>query len=325
MWGLVVRHERALRAVTYWEGNDPFDPVCRVFRSVGWLSHDLVARGRGSGVQGTVPLLRLLASHAASTLKVVQHCAVFDVAVVSMQVWRCWQALIPELIPLNGKGGETQSGLLTATEKAAIGAAAPAVICLLLPRLAALSPVGSATGAAAHPPGFLRYPPQLDLLFFMTSCLKCGPARTLRLLTSCHTMRLMLGPYNSLLEVMDSSSGRSSASDLRRGIGELGDFACTVARRIFELVCHGSNRAPVGSPQLRDLLARPLLQLLGSPLMDLLARMQHVPVDARMTVTSLPFRSAPRGLVPLHEMPETMQPDADDVEFAMQVNSRLLV
>ena len=320
----MVRHERALRALTRWEGDDPFDPVCRVYRSVGWLSHDLVARGRGSGTQITVPLLRLLASHAASTLKVAQHCAVFDVALVSMQVSSCWQALIPELIPLDGKGGETRSGQLTATEMAAIGAAAPAVICLLLPRLAALSPVGI-TAAAAHMPGSLRDPPHLDVLFYLTSCLKCGPARTLRLLTSCHTMRLMLGPYNSLLEVMDSSSDRSSAWDLRQGIGRLGDFACNVARQTLQLVCQGGDGAPVGSPELRDLLAQPLLQLLGSPLLDLLARMQHVPIDARNSVTSLPFRSAPWGLVPLHEMPETMQPDADDAAFGMQVNSRLLV
>ena len=325
MWGLVVRHERALRAVTHWEGDDPFDPVRRIFRSVGWLSHDLAAGGWGYGTQVTVHRLRLLASHTASALKVAQHCAVFDVAVVSLQVTRCWQALIPQLMPLDGKGGETRSGLLTATERATIAAAAPAVICLLLPRLAALSPVGSAAGAAHPPRGPLKDPPQLDVLFFLTSCLKCGPAWTLRLLTSCHTMRLVLGPYNSLLEVMDSSSDRSSATDLRRGIGELGDFACTVARQILQLVCQGSDGAPVGSPRLCNLLAQPLLQLLGSPLLDLLARMQHVPIDARISVSSLPFRSAPWGLVPLHEMPETMQPDADDAEFAMQVNSGLLV
>ena len=318
----MVRHERALRAVTHWECYDPFDPVCRIFRrSASWLCHDLAEGGRGSGAQVTLPLLRLLASHAASTLKVAQHCAVFDVALVSMQVSSCWQALIPEL---NGKGEEMRNGPLTAPEMEAIAAAAPAVICLLLPRLASLSSMGSA--GAAHPPrGSLKDPPQLKALFFLMTCLDFCPARTLRLLTSCHTMRLVLGPYGSLLEVMDSCSDRSAASDLRQGIGELGDFACAVACRIFELVCHGSDGAPVGSPQLRDLLARPLLQLLCSPLLDLLGRMQHIPVDAGASVTSLPFRSAPRGLVPLHEMPETMQPDADDAAFGMQVNSRLLV
>ena len=98
----------------------------------------------------------------------------------------------------------------------------------------------------------------------------------------------------------------------------MGSFACVVVRLARQLATQGCDAAPLGSSQLRDLLARPLLQLLHSPLLDLLARMQHVPVDAGCytdAVHSSASLPPPCGLIPLRQM----QPDADDAVLMMQV------
>ena len=155
---------------------------------------------------------------------------------------------------------------------------------------------------------------------------------SLRLLTSCYAMKLLHGSLRAC---------RKSAthSDMCQDISRIGSFAFVVARLAHQLVTQGCDGAPVGSAQLRSLLARPLLHLLGSPLLDLLARMQHVPVsaswdtvpagddasstdsgdDAASSTDSGDDASSslrpPWGLVPLHQMPETMQPDADDAKL----------
>ena len=162
---------------------------------------------------------------------------------------------------------------------------------------------------------------------------------SLRLLTSCYAMKLLHGSLRAC---------RKSAthSDMCQDISRIGSFAFVVARLAHQLVTQGCDGAPVGSAQLRSLLARPLLHLLGSPLLDLLARMQHVPVsaswdtvpagddasstdsgdDAASSTDSGDDASSslrpPWGLVPLHQMPETMQPDADDAKLTMQVRGR---
>ena len=152
VWGLVVRHERALRAISpiadsnsntnnnisNISSNSSGDSVHQLFQSVRWLTPALSATARGGGVQATLALLRILASYAASSVKEAsQHGGGYIPTVASMasmQVLRCWGVCFQTFY---GKQGEAQ-------EEAAAKAAAAPVIYLLLPRLAALSSTNTA-------------------------------------------------------------------------------------------------------------------------------------------------------------------------------------
>ena len=369
-----MRHERAIQAVSPRTGSrcDASEDVYQLFHSVGWLGPDLVAGLGGGGAQATtttVPLLRLLASDAASSLKtnarlgggssdLAAECMTSGPVLICWGV--CWDALLIPVLPLlDGNRGGPRQARQVAEEAAK--AAAPALICLLLPRLAALAPtdMGAVVG--------------INTLAKMLTGLQWGPDRSLRVLTSSHAMQLLRG---SLLAFMDGcvaegssgvveggcvtegssggggssvaggevsdGEGNSRRSNMHQAIGSLGGFACILASLVRLLVTRGCDGAPVGSPQLRDMLARPVFQLLSSPLLDLLARMQHVPVDtAWATVThSAPSPSPPGERAPVRQMPMLptvhphsppagptplptalmpMQPDADDAKFVMQV------
>lgn len=64
-------------------------------------------------------------------------------------------------------------------------------------------------------------------------------------------------------------------------------------------------------------LVHPLLQLLYSPALDLLAMMQHVLVAAGASIRQWHSHSA--SIPPVHMLPMSMGPDAADAEVAMQV------
>ena len=152
------------------------------------------------------------------------------------------------------------------------------------------------------------------MLSEMTICLQRCPEQSLRLLTSCHVMKLVRASV-----LADSDAGRTR-SEVHQDISSLAELAFTAARLAFQLVTLGCEGAPPGSQQLRSLLARPLLQLLGSPLLDMLAGLQHVPVSLEAAGVNLASSLCPPcGHIPLRQTPETMQPDADDTKLAMQV------
>ena len=312
VWGLVVRHERALRAICPRPCiSDALDPVHRLFGSVRWLHPDFPMLTVGPGAQANVALLRLLASYAASALKAAGHGNSLTRAVMagvaSDRVSSCWavcrRALISTLsLPHNGKRGrEAQQTVLQVPE---LAATATAALFLLLPRLAVLP----STGAAAA----------IDTLAFARmNCKQYGRERILRLLASCHAIKLMHG---SILTVMGSNaSGRTCT---RQVFDMLGDLASAVAHLANKLVTQGCQGASAGSAALRILLAGPLLRLLRSPLLDVLASLQHVPSCGSWQaakVSSGLIHLPPWGLAPLNQMPETMQPDVAGAPIAMQV------
>ena len=315
--------------------------VYQLFHSVGWLAPYLVAELGGLGAQttmATVPLLRLLASDAASSLKTTAQrgSGSSDLAaecVASMRVlisWGvcCWNApLIPVLPPLVGNRGGTRQARQVAEEAAK--AAAPALICLLLPRLAALSTtdMGAVVG--------------INTLAKMPTGLQWDPDRSLRVLTSSHAMQLLHGCLMAVVggsvaeggssggggssgsggDVSDGTGSSLGRSDMHQAVGSLGGFACILAGLVRQLVTRGCDGAPLGSPLLRDLLARPVLQLLNSPLLDLLARMQHVPVDTAWAtvIHSAPCPCPPPGeRAPVRQTPMQAD-DADGARLEMQV------
>ena len=330
VWGLAVRQERALRAIGPRIGGSSSggsgsnstssdETVHQLFQSLGWLCPDLAAEAGVSWArQSTVASLRLLACLAASALKSAQGDSYFSLIAASNQVVNCWDyAFIHWPLPShNGRQGETQQQIRRQADE--LAAAAPAMICFLLPRLAALLSEGTATRAR-----------DIDALgYLLRYSTQWSPERSLRLLASCHVMKLVRSALNALLAVTGDNVSGGGCVGTCNVIGTLGEFTCVVAHLAFQLVTQGCSGAPVGSPQLRDMLARPLLQLLGSPLLlDLLARLQHVPVCSRwathLSSTSNhlpPWNVSPLGPQHLQEAPQTMQLDADNASFAMQVS-----
>ena len=156
------------------------------------------------------------------------------------------------------------------------------------------------------------------LVFALMNFPRYGPERGLRLLASCHAIKLMHG---SILTVMGTNAaGRTSTRQLQV-FDTLGNFASAIAHLANQLATQGCQGATAGSAALRNHLAGPLLRLLGSPLLGLLARLQHVPTYGSWATdsTSRSNHLTPWGLAPLHQMPETMHPDAASAPIVMQV------
>ena len=291
--------------------DDVFDPVHRLFGRMFWLTPDFAEQAVGYGAHSNVALLRLLASYSASALKVAEHGNSITRAGVenmaSDRLLRCWtvcrRALV-SMLPLQPREGKRGREAWQTGQQATAAAAVSAALFLLLPRLAVSPTWGAAT--------------TIDTLVFalMNCCLKFGPERSLRMLASCHAIKLMHG---CLLTVMGSNApGRTSTYQI---FDTLGDFAAAIAHLANQVVTQGCQGASAGSTALRNLLAGPLLRLLRSPLLDLLARLQHVPSSGSWAtdLTSSPDYLPPWGLVPLHQMPGTMQPDAASAPIVMQV------
>ena len=323
-WGLVVRHERALRAISPRPClSDAFDPVHRLFGSLRWLAADFPMQAVvGSGTQVNVALLRLLASSAASALKAAGHGNILTRSVMagmaSDRLLRCWTVcrhlLVSRLpLPSDGKRGlaAQQTGRQTgrqAPKAAAAAAAAEAVyaaLFLLLPRSAVSPPRGASSAI------------EILLLAHQMDCLTYGPERGLRLLASSHAIKLM---HESLLTVMGTSNA-AGRSRTRHVFDTLGHFTAAITHLANQLVTQGCQGASAGSASLRNLLAGPLLRLLGSSLLGLLSWLQHVPTYGSWATgsTSRSNHLTPWGLPPLHQLPGTMLPDVASAPIVMQV------
>ena len=98
----------------------------------------------------------------------------------------------------------------------------------------------------------------------------------LMVLGSCHTATLV---SKMLAELLHCSGPATTRFDSHYAVGMLSSYAAYLSTEIAFRADQGYKGAPFGSAQLRDLLARPLLQLLHSPLLDTLAALQHVMVD----------------------------------------------
>ena len=66
-------------------------------------------------------------------------------------------------------------------------------------------------------------------------------------------------------------------------------------------------------------MAWPVMTLLYSPLLGLLASLQHVAIGASASVQSWNFPEGFNHLPPVHLLPAHMEPDSADSKLAMQV------
>ena len=228
-----------------------------------------------------VPLLQLMTSHVATLLK----------------------ADAGHEDPLTGSGSVLQMINLQKISKALallldipdtrreITEARTSVFFLLAPRMACLA--RAAVSRAAASSGADKAEALIQAAGFLSLVRACfGPQLCPRLYLAAFSSHRVL---DSLFGIVEEAE---QAAQLSRGdMLELSNCSAlstvSFAARVHRLASCGCEEAPAGSAQLRDLLAQPVLSLLGSPLLDQLAMLQHaltvlVPLDSSYRPLHLP-------------------------------------
>ena len=183
------------------------------------------------------------------------------------------------------------------------------IVSLLLPRNAAVfsgEAAGTLLGAAIP----------LDFGRAMSHCddAGCEVAKRILLWLSSSPMSILSG---RLAVCMSSCYGPATREHSHYAVGGLCAYASDISLTSGIIAINGCEGAPPGSDELRDLLAQPFLRLLGSPLLDLLAALQHVVMVA---ISGFCDQGLPRASIPpVHLLPASLNPDARGSEVAMQV------
>ena len=204
--------------------------------------------------------LRLLVSYSATILKAAQGGGGCECSVVGPTATEEVDKLI--CISLDG-WASLHPSLANVT-----AAAAPAMLCLVLPRWAAL-----ASSRAIPPPQLPSLTADLSMVERIVKCHFKSPRQALSVLGSCHATALLRISVTGLRDppVLTQRSG------MHLSLIRILSFADSLSNSAFWLATEGCEGAPPRSPQLRDLLAGPILELLGSPLLSLLAQRTTLP------------------------------------------------
>ena len=284
LWGLTVRGERALRATA------PLWPA--QITAWGGEASDLLlnigepvswlSQLRASLLPASafVPLARLLLSCAATELKVTR--------VAGVEPGR-WISCFMDTAGFQGVQGSA--------------ALSPTVLSFLLPRLAAAAPTRSQLFVCET----------LKFVVNMCRTLKAlggDSLAILRLLTSCH-----MSVHLSQLAVEVAVISQPTCVQAYWAVEQLALYAEKIAQESLHVVRQGRRWCP----EVRASLAWPVMTLLYSPLLGLLASLQHVAIGASASVQSWNFPEGFNHLPPVHLLPAHMEPDSADSKLAMQV------
>ena len=290
LWGLAVRSERALRATALlWPAQqaawgEAVKLLENIAQPASWLSEGLRQGAVLLPASAYVPLTRLLLSCAATELKLAH--------VAGLQPGSC-------IFPFLGAASLQRSRIM---------ALSPAMVPLLLPRLAATVPTAGNQRFACH-----------ALMFAGLSCraIHGKPLIVLLVLTSCPVSVLL---SRSMAEVGVLS--QATCMQAHYAVGMLARYASQIAQVSVNVVHQGHRHGM--SPGDRARLAQPITTLLRSPLLGILASLQHAVLDSSADVSSDWRFPEGSGIPPVHLMPAHMEPDAMDSEVAMQVSSSLV-
>ena len=229
------------------------------------------------------PVIQLLASSVATVLKAAR---VTGVNADSLLPYRL--SVIPAL------RGQSFPGVQ------------PAVTSLLLPKLAA----GGLQGASST---LVCAATAMDAALVLSQCTDPGRC-PLMVLGSCHMASLV---DRTEAELLHCSTPAATRLDTHFSIGRMSYYAAYFAMLIQNSIRQGSEGAPFGPAQ--QLLARPLLRLLHSPLLDTLVALQHV---LTRTLPSLQqhWESTAGAFICLSRLPQASGGrDAMDSKVALQV------
>ena len=195
---------------------------------------------------------------------------------------------------------------LPALWQSATGMLPAAAISFLLPRM-----VSSLQEVTSGPIYTAR---AVDSVLIMSQY-KTVELCTFMVLTSCHATTLA---NKAAADLLHCSGPTTAQRDAHFAIGKMSFYAANISAHIAVLSSLGCKGAPLGSAQLRDLLARPLLHLLHSPMLDTLVALQHVMVEKFSMQRG--WESTPEASIFPLALHESMEPDATDSKVGMQAS-----
>ena len=287
-----MRSERALRATApIWLAQqaawgESADLLANIADTVSWLFNGPVL----SLASAFAPLARLLLSCAATELKAAR------VAGLQPGPW-IFRFLTVAAVPSDA------SVALSAT-----------VVCLLIPRLAATLPTVrsplNACDVLLLAGNMCR-----DLATCRQAIRRSGYSLTsLSIMTSCHMLELL---SRSVTEAtLLSEATRPQAHHAVKSLAVFANNATQISMHIIALQKLGHGLPPA---EFLARLAQPILTLLHSPLLGLLASLQHVAIDSCASVNSWKFPES-CNIPSVHQLPAHLEPDAVDSKLAMLVS-----
>ena len=257
--------------------------LANIAKPASWLSDEIVQGVLPLPASASLPLARLLLSCAATELKAAR------VAGVEPGPW---------IFEFMDAAVFSESNCV---------ALFPALISLLLPRLAATVPTSGSFFA------YNTFMFTLNMCHSMETLPGCNSLTILLLLTSCHsTVHL-----NQAVAEVAVLSGEATRLQAYWAAKILARYASRIAQ--LSLVIVRRERSCGLSPtEIHARLAQPILMLLRSPLLGLLASLQHVAVGSCENIQSFGFPED-TGIPTVHLLPAHMQPDAVDSKVVMQV------
>ena len=268
LWGLAVRCERAMRAIApHWQVQKASwgEAACMFGRLVYpamWVCQFAATKSEDSQSL-PAPVIQLLASSVATVLKAAR---VTDIHFLLNSLFMSTPAL-----------------------KKSVPSMLPAALSLLLPRMAGTRSLQGTTST------LLSAARSVDSALLLTRSKDLKPYPFL-VLGSCHMTTLV---YRTSAELLHCSGPTTTRHNAHSAAGSLSSYAAFFSMDIAVIAVQacegapsgsrsapsgsapsgsGSGSVPSGSAQLRDLLTRPLLLLLHSPMLDTLVALQHVMV-----------------------------------------------
>ena len=323
LWGLTARCERAMRMIApHWQAQKArWGEASCLFEDLACpanlLSQSATIMSEGEGAKSVPePVIQLLASSVATFLKAakaagigvdfVLPCNFVNVAAAWQPAARVSPAAISLLIPRMAAASRQQGAQSTL-----LGAARALDAISLLPRMAGVS---SQQGAS---------PTLLDASRALDATLGLSQHRDpelcpLMVLGSCHTATLV---SKMLAELLHCSGPATTRFDAHYAVGTLSSYAAYLSTEIAFSAGQGCEGAPSCSAQLRDLLTRPLLHLLHSPLLDTLVALQHIMV--KKTPLQQFWESTAGASIVCQRRLTSIEPDTMDSRTAMMVGHTL--
>ena len=281
LWGLTVRGERALRAAA------PHWPAQQA--AWGGIASDLLLNiGEPASWLSQLRASLLPVSATAPLVRLLLSCAATELKITRVA---------------GVEPGQWISSFMDTAGFQGTAALSPTVLSFLLPRLAAAAPTRSQLFVCET----------LKFVVNMCRTLKAlggDSLAILRLLTSCH-----MSVHLSQLAVEVAVISQPTCVQAYWAVEQLALYAEKIAQESLHVVRQGRRWCP----EVRASLAWPVMTLLYSPLLGLLASLQHVAIGASASVQSWNFPEGFNHLPPVHLLPAHMEPDSADSKLAMQV------
>ena len=282
-WGLTVRCERAIRAAApHWgaiEAAGWSSVAGRIYLITSRMLTRLVNM-RKPGAWTTEEdaagsLLLLLASNTATLLKFARHSRLMDEDLLQSGLIRIHHIV-------------ARCSALGPACQPAIKAAGPTIFFMLAPRHTVYAIQAAPSWYAARASGqhhsqrtLHMISPRFWLHCMVSTC--CSLVLEPRLSLLALSAQPMAALLHLVMEEVEHSPEWCTPDYLDAAIATLSLYMEVVTLTIHDLASSVCKGTAAGPSQLLDMLAQPVLSLLGSQLLDVLAMLQHIPTEMNST------------------------------------------